>query len=571
MAKKRVVSIQSKLLAVILPLFLISFVITTVLIYTNACEIILTNAESNIKTESDSNLKTMVNDLIVQIPTESVEESYKKLSLKPATKNYIYSMVHDIIFMEEGRAILVDTRSLLVLSHSEEEYQNRKLSDADIGGFYNRIGELVNSGNTDVNELSNNGEVYYVVISYMEGAPWALVSYIPKSHITKDLQSLLVFIAIIFVAVLLIVAVVTGLVIRKTLLPIKTLTNNITTISDGDFTIDVRSKGNDEISVMSSSLSDFVQIMREVIGDIRNVSDQLSESSGNTKNIATALNSAADSQATSMADVKQTLDQIAQGIQELAEHATTLSGVVTETNERGEEARASMKLTVEVAAGGKNDMQEVGRTMTSIVDSMKSLQDMVIQVSKSTESINSMVEMITDISDQTNLLSLNASIEAARAGDAGRGFAVVAEEIRRLAETSADSAAQIGEIIGKVNEDVQTMVKKTDESVQYIESNSEKITESSKVFEKIYNDVSEANEMVGGIVDQINQVENVATNIAALSEEQSANTAEILASTEDLTDNTVQFSNDSQTVASSADEVSSAAFTLAEHMRRFKV
>lgn len=568
---KKTFGIQKKLLCIILPLFLLSFIITASLIFINSSKTILSTSKRTLEKEADSNLKTVTIKLLTSTGSTSVGQAFTQLTVYPQTRDELYTDVAQIKVMNEGRVFLVDTRSQTILSHSDSDYVGTVLSNCGADTFYGEISSIMNSGSTEINEANDGIEQYYVVVSYMDGAPWALVSYISKSYILSDLSKLLYYIIAVFVIVLAVVVIVVSITIRQMLLPIKSLTNTITTISDGDFSVDIRSKGNDEITVMSSSLKDFVDVMREVISDIRGISEQLSTSSDITKEVADTLNEASSSQADSMGDVKVTLDQVAAGVQELAEHATTLSSVVTETNAKGEDARENMQMTVDVASRGRADMETVGSTMNSIVDSIKELQGIVTKVSESTEKINSMVALISDISDQTNLLSLNASIEAARAGEAGKGFAVVAEEIRKLAEISADSAYQIGEIIGQVNEDVAGMVEHTETSVSYVEENSRKITDTCEVFENIYKNVSHTNEILTNIVDRINQVEDVATNIAALSQEQSASTEEILASTDVLAGNSLQFSADSKRVAESADKVSEASFTLTEHMKRFKI
>ncbi len=568
---KRTFGIQKKLLCIILPLFVLSFVITAALIFVNSAQTILTNSKRTLVKEADSNLKTVTIDLLISTGSTSVSTAYSQLSLLPTTKNDLYTTVAEIKLMEEGRVFLVDTRSQNILSHSDPSYVGANLKDYDTGTFYGEVSELMSSGDTDIHSLSDGNEKYYVIVSYMDGAPWALVSYISESYILSDLAKLLYFIIGVFIIILAVVVIAVSISIQKMLRPVKSLTQVITTITDGDFTVAIKAKGNDEIAIMSRSLEEFVSIMREIIQDIRGVSDQLSTASDTTKEVANALNMASASQADSMGDVKVTIDQVANGVQELAEHAVTLSSVVTATNEQGESARSNMQHTVNVASQGREDMEVVGKTMTSIVTSMKDLQDIVTKVSESTEQINSMVTVISDIADQTNLLSLNASIEAARAGDAGKGFAVVAEEIRKLAEVSANSASQIALIIEQVNEKVNGMVEQTEQSVAYIEENSRKITASCEVFEHIYQNVSDTNRMLSDIVNQISQVEDVATNIAALSQEQSASTEEILASTEVLADTSLQFSADSKKVADSAEDVSAASFTLTEHMKRFKI
>ncbi len=240
-----------------------------------------------------------------------------------------------------------------------------------------------------------------------------------------------------------------------------------------------------------------------------------------------------------MGDMQVTLDQVADAIQELAQHASTLAAVVDSTNQDGIAADEKMQQTVIVAAKGREDMEQTSAAMAVIVSAMQNLKEAVGMVGASTEQINSIVQLISEIAEQTNLLSLNAAIEAARAGEAGKGFAVVADEIRKLADISSSSATQIAHIIDEVNHQVED----TNESVTYIEDNSSRIAASREIFDCIYQDVSETGGVLKHIVEQIHHVDDVAANIAALSQEQSASAEEILASTRVLADTSLQISN----------------------------
>lgn len=568
---QKLFSIRKKLLLIILPLFFVSFAVTTALIFVNSAQTILSNSKHALEQEASSNAKTVTLYLYDTAGTADPAEAYKSMTMKPASLKALYEKVTSIEFMDGGNVMLVDNRSTKILANVDESVVDTQMSDCGADTFLGGIAALMESGETSIQSVSDGLTSYYVIVSNIDGTNWALVSYIAESYLLSDLANLLYVIIGIFAVVFVIVLVCVSFAISRMLSPIKGLTGALTTIADGDFTVEINAKGNDEIAVMSRSLKDFVAVMREVIADIRNVSDQLSHASDSTKAIAATLNEGATSQADSMSDVEVTLDQVAQGVQELAEHAGSLSGIVTDTNAQGEQVSSNMQATVNVAGQGREDMEGVNRTMASIVDAMRQLESIVTKVGESTEQINSMVSLISDISDQTNLLSLNAAIEAARAGDAGRGFAVVAEEIRKLAEISASSASQIGDIITQVNDEVSTMVERTSESVTYIEENSAKITASCQIFEHIYQDVDAANGLLTSMVQQIGKVDGIASNIAALSEEQSASTQEILASTQMLSGTALKVSEDSQKVASSAEELSAASFTLAEHMRRFKI
>lgn len=571
--KQKIVGIRSKLLLAILPLLLLSFVITALLIYNNSSQILIESAKQTLLKETESNAKTVTISLLSGTGSKSAEEAYSNISNLPAIIASASDAVNNIKVMGEGSIFMVNTSTRRILAHSNEEQRNTALDDYSADSFIGRVTKEIESGTSDIIILkADNGvDNLYTTITYIEGTPWALVSYVSESYILSDVNTLFSLIVAVFAVVLIVVSIVLSIMVGHLLKPVNTLTGKLTSITDGDFTVDIPVKGNDEIAVMSRSLRDFVSIMREVITDIQDVSDQLTTSGDATKELADVLYSGSQSQAESMVDVKITIDQVANGIQELAEHAGTLSTVVTETSRQGSHARENMQQTVAVASHGRNDMETVNEAMSSIVTAMKELEAIVLRVGTSTEEINSMVSLISDIASQTNLLSLNAAIEAARAGEAGRGFAVVAEEIRKLAEVSSSSASKIANIITNVNTEVNLMINQTNQSVTSIEDNSGKITAACEIFEKIYNNVSETNDVLSDIVSQIAHVDDVATNIAALSEEQSASTEEILASTEVLADSSLQFSADSKKVAEDADRVSEASFTLTEHMRKFKI
>lgn len=567
----KIFGLSSKLLSLIVPTLIVSFAITGLIIFINTGKTLLANAKTTFEAQSETYLLTLENEMLSSTGSRNLESAATQLTQFTRKREGVYQMVMDMVIMGDGYAFLINTDEEAIVAHRDEKIMGTSLSQYSRGSFIGDIIAQVQAGNTELFTVSNRLSEYYVKAFYIEDTPYIMVTCINQSGILSELARLLYTVAIVFAIVIFIVVIVIVVFLRITLKPMQKLTDMLTNITDGDFTVSINPKGRDEIAVMGRSLNNFVEIMRDVISDIRGVSDQLDDSSKKTKEISETLNEAADSQADSMSDVKITLDQVASSIQELAIHATTLSGVVNETNQRGSQAKENMQQTVTVASQGRTDMEAVNLAMESIVDSMSHLEEIVDEVGASTEQINTMVGIISDISDQTNLLSLNAAIEAARAGEAGKGFAVVADEIRKLAEVSASSASNISSIIAQVNSQVSYMVQQTAKSVTDIKSNSEKITASCDIFERIYQNVTDTDNVLTEIVERIAHVDDVATNIAALSQQQSASTEEILASTEVLTKASLQLSQDSHVVASSADDVSNASFSLAEHMRKFRI
>ena len=570
-AKKKIFGIQKKLLITMVPMFVIAFAATIVLIFVSSTKIIFSNARQTLLKESESNAKTVTINIMIATGMGDIRDAYREAVDIPVALDFISNSVQEISVMNSGYAFLVNTDDFSIIAHRDDSLTGSIITDYPEGTFLGDVGVQLRAENTNLFEVRDGSESYYAAASYIKRTPWVVVSCVSRDYLLSDLTKLTYLIVGVFAVILLLVITVVSIVLRKTLKPIGTLTSALTTITDGDFSVTIPEKGNDEITVMSRSLNGFVEIMREIIVDIRDISNQLGELSSSSKQISGTLSEAAEGQAESMGDVKVTLDQIANGIQELALHASTLSDVVDETNERGKNAKSNMQLTVDVASRGRSDMETVNQAMESIVLSMKQLADTVGAVGSSTRQINSMVEIISDIAEQTELLSLNAAIEAASAGEAGKGFAVVAEEIRKLADISSSSATKISESISQINTQVTHMMEQTRQSVSYIEANSEKITASCEIFENIYGNVAEADKVLSKIVAEIANVDDVATNIAALSQEQSASTEEILASTELLAESSLQFSSDSKEMARGADHVSDAAFALAEHMRKFKI
>ncbi len=573
--KKKTSSIQKKLLSIIIPFISISFLILLVVNFINSKNTLTDSAIRTLRQESLATMQEVTIEMVTATSAPTINFAYIKIFDRPGALWSILANIEQYAVMDSGYAFLVDTESGRILAHNDAEVKESNLFEADENSFLGQIASMVTNipeeGELPVLELNDGTENYYVIAQPFVDMPWNLVFCLPASYVTNQLIDMNIQMVIIIVVMLIFTALLTALVINRRISPVKKLTRVLTEIADGDFTVDISPSGNDEITVMSRALKEFVSIMREVIADIREVSDHLSKHSLSTKEVSDTLSATSQTQAESMGDMQITLDQVANAIQELAQHASTLAEVVDTTNDAGASANEKMLETVDVATKGREDMEQVASTMSMIVTTMNQLETSVTEVGTSTEQINSIVQLISEIAEQTNLLSLNAAIEAARAGEAGRGFSVVAEEIRKLAEISSTSATQIGNIITTVNNQVTDMITNAAESVSFIEENFSRITASRDVFDHIYQDVSSTSEVFHDIVQQIRQVDAVATNIAALSEEQSASTEEILSSTHVLADTSLHISSDSKTVKDSAETVSEASFTLAEHMKRFKI
>lgn len=477
---------------------------------------------------------------------------------------HIQVIVNSFISMDDAQAVLIDRSTMSILSQSEDSLSG---SLSDDSGFLGTIGKKIDEQDYDSISLDNN----IVEFREISGTNWVLVSYVPEASIFAELVSLRTTMAIVAVVILIILLVLMERMVNYMIKPIKSLTDSIVMMASGDFTVDIKTKGNDEITVMGQSMKDFAASMRKMINDIVNASETLQGQAESSSTVSGGLYEASLTQSKTIDNLNETVDQLSASVQEIAENATSLAMVVSETKDSSMEAEQKMNETVTVAESGKSDMEKVGEAMNVIQSSINSLQESIDEVGTASSEINNIVSMIGEIADETNLLALNASIEAARAGDAGRGFAVVASEIGGLADDSNKSVQKIQGLIDQVTSLVAETVEKAKQSVDEISSSSELVNQAVNTFDTIYDNIINANHVVNNMASSMSQVESVATNVAAITEEQAASAEVISGNAGNIAAESQNITNDSEKVADTAKELADTSENLMTQIKSFRV
>lgn len=477
---------------------------------------------------------------------------------------HIQVIVNSFISMDDAQAVLIDRSTMNILSQSDDSLSG---SLSDDSGFLGTIGDKIDEQDYDSISLDNN------IVDFREisGTNWVLVSYVPEASIFAELVSLRTTMAIVAVVILIILLVLMERMVNYMIKPIKSLTDSIVMMASGDFTVDIKTNGNDEITVMGQSMKDFAASMRKMINDIVNASETLQGQAESSSTVSGGLYEASLTQSKTIDNLNETVDQLSASVQEIAENATSLAMVVSETKDSSMEAEQKMNETVTVAESGKSDMEKVGEAMNVIQSSINSLQESIDEVGTASSEINNIVSMIGEIADETNLLALNASIEAARAGDAGRGFAVVASEIGGLADDSNKSVQKIQGLIDQVTSLVAETVEKAKQSVDEISSSSELVNQAVNTFDTIYDNIINANQVVNNMAASMSQVESVATNVAAITEEQAASAEVISGNAGNIATESQNITNDSEKVADTAKELADTSESLMTQIKSFRV
>ncbi|MGA9509025.1 MAG: methyl-accepting chemotaxis protein, partial [Candidatus Sulfotelmatobacter sp.] len=275
-------------------------------------------------------------------------------------------------------------------------------------------------------------------------------------------------------------------------------------------TLDIDST--DELGVMAVALNRTIEVLRGTLGTITQSAEQLASAS---EEISAGAGQTAES---SRVQSDQTL-QVATAMQEM-------SSTVLQISENSQKASDASRNAAEAARNGGKIVEETLATMRGIADSTSKVASTVTQLGKGSEQIGKIISVIDDIADQTNLLALNAAIEAARAGEQGRGFAVVADEVRKLAERTTKATKEIADMIKSIQRETQNAVQAMEQEIKEVQVGVEKTSASGAALREII----KISEDVG---DRIATIATAATEQSATTEQINSNVSQISGSTQE--------------------------------------
>ena len=342
-------------------------------------------------------------------------------------------------------------------------------------------------------------------------------------------------------------------------------------IAAGDFTQRLHVDRRDEIGLLARALNDMCERLKDIVAGVQRNAEQVASSSEKISASAQQLAEGAQSQASSLEETSASVEELTASVDQVSEHAQSQASAV----QRGTASMAQVEKSIELVSVQLAEISDLANTsVANAVRGAEAVAKVVATINRiaaSSEKIGGIVSVISDIADQTNLLALNAAIEAARAGEHGRGFAVVADEVSKLAERSAASLKEISSLI-------RESVLSVTEGVAIAEGSRTAMEQIRSASEKVKETIGGLSEAVGqqatsvrDLSSSLKSVNEMSLSISAATNEQTTNARQVSKAVEDVNEVTQNSASSAEEMSSATEQLSGMAQELMKLVSRFRI
>lgn len=459
------------------------------------------------------------------------------------TVTNIIDEVLNVTLDNDGFTFLVDGNNNIV-AYQDEKLSQKPVTDLNPVLTANKIQALVTGATISTISWPNQGDKLVYMIN-VPSTDWSLGIAVDKSLAFASVTEQIQFTALASILLYLVIATVSTYTITKLLKPLQDLSLSLSQLSkgEGDLTQRIEIKRRDEIGEVAEHVNQFLAQMQTMISGIIQHSDTLAAQAVQANALSQQSSQQVEAQQNDVNQIATAIHEMSATAAEVASHA---------------ELTANASQTSSLACqDGQQVIQKNRQAIVELADQVMAAAGVISELENNTQSINQILSTIQEIAEQTNLLALNAAIEAARAGEQGRGFAVVADEVRVLSQRTHGSTEEIRNMI----ETLQTNTKQAVSSMQT----------STSLADTSVDYAQQAAESLGRITDAITEINDMALQIASAAEEQRAVSEDISRNTQGIKDASDVLAAQAVQSSQSADNMRDSAQTMREEVGRFKV
>jgi len=316
-------------------------------------------------------------------------------------------------------------------------------------------------------------------------------------------------------------------ILRSITVPLNKAVEVANKVAEGDLSVNIETQSTNEIGQLSLAVKHMVDKLKDLIANIKSTSDNLASASQELSASAEQMSRGLTEQSGRSSQIATAANEMSQTIVDVAKNSSNIASSATET--------------LKIADDGKEIVGKSVDEVKAIAETVSESAKLISSLGERSKQIGEIVNVIKDIADQTNLLALNAAIEAARAGEQGRGFAVVADEVRKLAERTAKATAEIGEMIGAIQVEMDQAVNSMEEGTKRVETGVQFSAQAGEALRKIVKSVGELQSMVQQIATATEEMstasEQISTDIetiANVSKETTVSSEQVSEASSDL-------------------------------------
>ncbi|MEN3186709.1 MAG: methyl-accepting chemotaxis protein [Atribacterota bacterium] len=577
-------------------------------------------------------LKPQVSDMVVSKATGNkivviaypvvTEGKFRGIVGMTADTATLATLVSSIKLGQTGYGYLVDSQGFIIAHPDGNLILKQKVTETKSTEL-NVLGQRMLQGEEGFAEVKVEGKKELVAFAPVPLSRWTVVSTVPSEEIYGQVNALRNLVIFVIIGVAVLVALLSLWVSSRMSQGISRVKDVLNEVASGNLGVNPETlKGvaeeQDEIGVLAQSSLSMIANLRQLVTSTINIASQLAASSEElsssveevskaTQEIAKTMGEVAEGstrQSEDLSTLEENARKVAEGslkVKEATERNLELLSKMVESIGENEKALTAIEkavvLTEEESQKAEKEAEEGKNLLTGLLSRIQSITKVAFAIRESittlenrSQEIGKIVDLITGIAEQTNLLALNAAIEAARAGEAGRGFAVVAEEVRKLAENSAQAAGQIAHLIGEIQKDTAIAVRSAEETGREVEKGAaesqeveakfrgilvavsqvhddtealrEGVTQIKKAQEILKRSEQEVESLSQDIVSlveaartQIEAMQERATSVASVSEENAASSEEVSASTEEQSASLEEINSAAESLAKLAEEL----------------